>query len=301
MYERVPALTLFLLVLPGVICAGVALVVAAGALYGAWIKPQEGMDQDQARLFHGVRASLPRRAWGLCVEVWYQILSLILRTLHSFRALPALECDAGCVPVLVLPGFTENAGTMWWLARRLARAGFYPVLVDFPSTLHRIEQNVEFLRLFISSLRAKVGGEPIPVVAHSMGGLITRTLIHSHADHGVRTLVAIASPFRGTRLARIGTRLGLRGHCLGQMIPGSEFMQRFPPSLPCDVPILSLIALQENIVVPEWSAVVADAEVRVLERPWGHQTPLFAGEVYQQVEAWLLNYGVTRRSIDSMA
>jgi pimeloyl-ACP methyl ester carboxylesterase len=300
MSERLSGLT-WLWLVPALLCAVTAFVVALGALYGAWVRRNEAMDLDQARVFAGHRPSLARRAWGLCVEIWFQIISLVLRTLHVWRALPPPRTEPSGIPILVLPGYTENSGTMWWLARRLSRAGFYPILVDFPSTLHRIEQNVEFLRLYISTVRAKVGGEPIPIVAHSMGGLITRTLIHSHEDHGVRTLIAIASPFRGTRLARIGARLGLRGHCLGQMVPGSEFLRRFPPSLPCEVPILSIIALQENIVVPEWSAVVADAEVRVVPEPWGHLTPLFARRVYDQVESWLLHYGVTRRSIDSIA
>lgn len=292
---------LLMLAVPLTFCVAVALSIIAGALYGGWAKRQEAMDPEQARLFSAARASLPARAWGLCVEIWFQLFSLVLRTSHQLRLLPTLKYDGPCVPILVLPGFTENAGTMWWLARRLSRAGFAPMLVDFPSTLHRIEQNVEFLRLFIAKMREKLGGAPIPVVAHSMGGLITRTLIHSHPDHGVATLVAIASPFRGTRLAGIGARLRMRGHCLPQMQPDSEFMRRFPPSLPCQVPILSLIAFQENIVVPEWSAVIADAECRVLGHPWGHMTPLFASEVYQQVEAWLLRYGVGRRQMDSVA
>jgi hypothetical protein len=128
-----------------------------------------------------------------------------------------------------------------------------------------------------------------------MGGLVTRTLLHSRDDHGVIAFVAIASPFRGTHLARIGARLRL-GHCVGQMCPGSEFMQRFPPTLAARVPMLSMIAAQENIVSPEWSAVIAGAETRVLSEPWGHQAPLFMTEVHAHVEAWLLAHGVTRRA-----
>jgi pimeloyl-ACP methyl ester carboxylesterase len=283
------------LVPPAAFVVLTAASVTAGVLYGAWVKRGEVMDADQARLFGGVRASPLRRVWGLVVEIGYQMIALCLRALHDLKMLPPSRCrDASCTPVLVLPGYTENCGTMWWLGRRLARAGFYPMLIDFPSTLHRIEDNVEFLRLTIAALRSKLGLPAIPVVAHSMGGLITRTLVHTHADHGVLTLIAIASPFRGTHLARIGRSLGLRGHCLGQMVPGSDFLQRYPPTLRCEVPILSLMAFQENIVVPEWSAVVADAEVRVLSRPWGHQAPLFVGEVYTQIERWLLHHGVTQ-------
>ena len=183
---------------------------------------------------------------------------------------------------------------MWLLGWRLARAGFNPILIDFPSTLHRIESNVEFLAQRIAQIRAAAGGAQVAVVAHSMGGLITRTLIHSHDEHGVTTLVAISSPFRGTHTAQLGAWLRM-GHCLPQMRPDSEFMQRFPPSLPAKVPLLSMIACQENIVSPEWSAVVAGADTRVLSQPWGHQAPLFLTEVYVQVERWLLDHGVTRR------
>jgi pimeloyl-ACP methyl ester carboxylesterase len=289
---------MWLLALPVLFVVVTAASVTGGVLYGAWIKRGEVMDADQTRLFGGVRASLLRRVWGLTVEIGCQMVALGLRALHDLKLLPPSRCrDASCTPVLVLPGYTENSGTMWWLGRRLSRAGFYPMLVDFPSTLHRIEDNVEFLRLTIATLRSKLGLAAIPVVAHSMGGLITRTLLHTHADHGVLTLIAIASPFRGTHLARIGRWLGLRGHCLGQMVPGSDFLKRYPPTLRCEVPILSLMAFQENIVVPEWSAVVADAEVRVLSRPWGHQAPLFAGEVYTQVEGWLLHHGVTQHRL----
>jgi pimeloyl-ACP methyl ester carboxylesterase len=272
-----------------------AVTVTAGVLYGAWIKRGEVMDAEQKRLFGQARAGLLRRISGLVVEIGCQLVALCLRALHDLKLLPPSRCrDESCTPVLVLPGYTENCGTMWWLGRRLSRAGFYPMLIDFPSTLHRIEDNVEFLRLTIATLRAKLGLAAIPVVAHSMGGLITRTLLHTHADHGVLTLIAIASPFRGTHLASVGQMLGLRGHCLGQMVPGSDFLKRYPPTLRCEVPILSLMAIQENIIVPEWSAVVADAEVRVLNRPWGHQAPLFVGEVYAEVERWLLDHGVTQ-------
>jgi pimeloyl-ACP methyl ester carboxylesterase len=205
-----------------------------------------------------------------------------------------LRGAAGCTPVLIVPGYTENAGTMWPLGRYLARAGFNPILIDFPSTFHRIESNAAFLGQCIAQIRSQFGGAPLAVVAHSMGGLITRTWIHSAEDHGVSTLVAISSPFRGTHLARLGAGLKL-GHCLSQMMPGSEFMRRFPPELPPKVPTLSMIASQENIVSPEWSAVIAGADVRVLSQPWGHQAPLFLREVFVQVEGWLLAQGVTRR------
>ena len=282
-----------LLLAPALYLMCVGCVVVFGVLFCAWAKRGEPMDDDQARAFAGVSPAWWHRLWALLVEIVYQAISLVFRTVHGWRLLPLLAGGADATPVLVVPGYTENAGTMWPLAFRLARAGFNPILVDFPSTLHRIETNAEFLAVRIAEIRAAHGGAKVAIVAHSMGGLISRTLIHTRDDHGVIAFVAIGSPFRGTHLARLGAYFQL-GHCLSQMTPGSEFMRRFPPSLPPKVPTLSMIAPQENIITPEWSAVIAGAEVRVLSQPWGHQAPLFVPEVYLQLERWLLENGVTR-------
>jgi pimeloyl-ACP methyl ester carboxylesterase len=292
---RAEDLRIFLLA-PALFLAGIGLVVLSGVLYCSWAKRNDAMDADQASAFAGVRVSFVHRLWALLVEVVYQAISLVLRTLHAWRLLPAPSGAPGHTPVLLVPGYTENAGTMLPLALRLARAGFNPILIDFPSTLHRIESNADFLARRVAEVRSVTApGAPVAVVAHSMGGLITRTLLHSRDDHGVIAFAAIGTPFRGTHMARLGAALRL-GHCLTQMCPGSEFMQRFPPSLPPRVPTLSLIACQENIISPEWSAVIAGAETRVLSEPWGHQAPLFMNEVYRHVERFLLAHGVTRRT-----
>jgi pimeloyl-ACP methyl ester carboxylesterase len=282
-----------LLLAPAMYLLVIAAVVTSGAAYCAWAKRNDGMDADQARAFAAVKPAWTARLSKLLAEIGYQALSLVLRMLHSLGALPSLRGNAGYTPVLIVPGYTENSGTMWPLGRYLARVGFNPILIDFPSTFHRIESNAAFLGACIAQIRAESGGAPIAVVAHSMGGLITRTWIHSAEEHGVSTLVAISSPFRGTHLARLGAWFKL-GHCLSQMAPGSDFMRRFPPELTPKVPTLSMIASQENIVSPEWSAVIAGADVRVLSQPWGHQAPLFLREVFVQVESWLLEQGVTR-------
>ena len=52
--------------------------------------------------------------------------------LHQLHLLPPPRVDARGTPVLVIPGYIENAGTVWWLARRLARAGFNAILIEFP-------------------------------------------------------------------------------------------------------------------------------------------------------------------------
>jgi pimeloyl-ACP methyl ester carboxylesterase len=274
----------------------VAITVISGVLYCAWAKRRYSHDAGDAvelAVFRNFRASAFARSSGLAVEIVCQTFALVLRGLHVLRLLPPPRVDGRGTPVLVLPGYVENAGTVWWLARRLARAGFNAILIEFPTTICAIEQNVAYLGRRVEEVREAHAGREVAVVAHSMGGVITRTLMLTRPEHGIRTLVAIGSPFAGTHLARLGARLGI-GHCVPQLVPDSSFMQRFPPSLGAPVPMLSLIAPQENIVSPVWSAVVPGAQMHLLKAPYGHEAPLFVRSVCVEVEAWLLARGVER-------
>jgi pimeloyl-ACP methyl ester carboxylesterase len=275
--------------------AGVGIAVTAGVVYGHYAKLRyaEPLDPAQTAAFLRARAGLFRRARALVIETLCQATALAWQALHKLRLLRMPRGDRAATPIVVLPGYTENSGNMWFLGRFLARRGFNPILVDFPSTFRRIEDNAAFLGDVIARVRAEHGGTEVAVVAHSMGGLVTRALLRDRADHGVAALVAIAAPFRGTHIARVGAALGF-GKSVEQMVPGSEFLRRFPPSLPLPVPLLSIVAFQESIVSPEWSVVIEGAEVHVLDEPYGHEAPLFVPAALRAIEAWLVRNGVTR-------
>ena len=48
-----------------------------------------------------------------------------------------------------------------------------------------------------------------------------------------------------------------------------------------------MIALQDNIVSPPWSAFIDEGEDVVLERPVGHVAPLFLRTVARRIADWL--------------
>lgn len=260
--------------------------VAAGCALCAWKARGEAMDSEQALAFGAVKVGSVARLHGLAEEAVCQSIAFSTQALYRIGVLRLPRGPADGVPVVVLPGYTENAGTLWWLLRRLARAGFDPIAIDFPSTYHPIERNAAFLGERLRAIRAERGCADVSVVAHSMGGLVTRTLMLGGSDHGVRTLVAIGSPFRGTHVARLGVLTG-GGHSCIDMSPGSDYLLRHGPERASDVPILSLVAPQENIVCPAWSVVLPGATNVVLERAWGHEAPLFADATFRLIEAWL--------------
>jgi len=271
--------------------ASVAAVVIGGVLLGLFVRRAAARTAD-VHASHREAFALDRgiavldRLRGLGFEVACQSLVFGMQGLHFLGLLPSLRRDERRTPVLVLPGYTEDSGAMWWTARGLALRGHNPVLVDFPSTFAPIERNVDFLAGRIAEMRARYDGRPVLVLAHSMGGLIARALLHERSDHGIAALVAIASPFQGTPTARLGAAFGL-GASVRQMQPGSDLLRRYPPELGCPVPTLCAVARQEHIVMPEWTATVAGAQFEVVPEAYGHTAPLLLSSVLDRAAAFL--------------
>lgn len=273
----------------------VAVGVTAGLLAARWLARADEMDEAQARVFGSYRPSLGLRVLGQAVEIIASAFDLLLRFLWMLRLLPEPRDPGSGTPIVLLPGYFENAGGMWWLARRLSRRGFRPVLVDFPSTFVGIDHNARYLQQRLSEVRESTGSDRVAIIAHSMGGVVARTLLLSEQEHGVLTLIALASPFRGTHLARLAAWFHM-GASAVDMCPQSPFSGRYLPSAQASVPIRCIVGEQENIVSPPWSCVLPGCDTYVLSLPVGHDAPLHMQESYAQVEAWLEQDGVQRAS-----
>ncbi|MET0387719.1 MAG: alpha/beta fold hydrolase [Polyangiales bacterium] len=267
--------------------------VTGGLFVARFLSRDDPMDEAQARVFGTFRPSWGARLSGQLIECSTASFDLVLRALWLCRLLPQPRDPGSGTPVVLLPGYTENAGALWWIAWRLRRRGFRPLLIDFPSTFASIDSNVGFLRRKLNEVRELTSSERVAIVAHSMGGVIARALVLSDPNHHVLTVVALSSPFRGTHMARLGALLGL-GESVVDMSPNSPFAHRFLPSATATVPIRCIVGEQENIVAPPWSCVLPACDVHLMSVPVGHDAPLFLHESYAQVETWLLQDGVRR-------
>lgn len=267
--------------------------VTGGVMVARYLARNDPMDEAQARVFGSFRPSLAARIYGHVLEVLIASFDLVLRALWLLGLLRAPTDPGSGTPIVMLPGYTENAGALYWFARKLRRRGFRPFLIDFPSTFWPIDKNVAFLRNKIIAIRRETGCERVAIVAHSMGGVVARALLLSDPDHGVLTLIALASPFRGTHIARLGAFMHL-GESVIDMSPASPFAHRFLPSARASAPIRVIIGEQENIVSPPWSCVLPDCDVHLLSVPVGHDAPLHLRESYERLESWLLQDGVLR-------
>ncbi len=105
-------------------------------------------------------------------------------------------------PVVLVHGWGLNSGSMLWLRRRLQRDGWGPVsCFAYASRQANIEAAAAELRKHVDAAWA-ASPQPLTLIGHSLGGLVLRYYVRRYAARGVRRLVTLGTPHRGTLLAR---------------------------------------------------------------------------------------------------
>lgn len=198
------------------------------------------------------RASLAGAVVGLLLLVGAAGLGGPLAT-PGQEAPPAEE--AARVPVLLVPGWNDDAASLAPLRDRFVEAGWeaHRVLaMEFADPVGSNDDHAREIARAVESLRAVTGAETVDVVAHSMGGLALRHYLQFLDGAGaVRRAVFLGTPHRGTVLAILAWGDGGR-----EMVPGSDFLQRLnqDPGLPEGVEALSLRTPLDLRLVPALSA-----------------------------------------------
>lgn len=109
-------------------------------------------------------------------------------------------------PVLLLHGLGRRAASMAPLAGALARAGFAPALVGYPSTRHTVGGLVRDVVAPAIDAALSDGAARVHFVTHSLGGVLVRAEAARRADAGTplpsgSRAVFLAPPFGGSEMA----------------------------------------------------------------------------------------------------
>lgn len=251
--------------LPAAISVALAIVLAVPV---AWVLLSFLIAQ---RAGHGVRGR--RRTRYLWRAIFNEIagfaLALIAMSALSRprRSVPRSAAARSSRPVLLLHGFLCNGRVWGGVQRRLYAAGFGPIEApDLEPLLADIEAQARHVAPGLLALQRRCNGERVVIVAHSMGGLVARTLLRDLGAGVIRRIVTIACPHHGTDLVR------------GLTWPNARQMSRDSPwllSLNAEqegrfaVPMASIYSMEDNLLVPAGSARLRGAELQEL-RGIGH-------------------------------
>jgi triacylglycerol esterase/lipase EstA (alpha/beta hydrolase family) len=163
--------------------------------------------------------------------------------------------------VLFIHGFVCNRG-LWnpWL-RRLRERGTPFVALNLEPVFGSIDDYVKQIESAVTQLE-HCTGQPIVIVAHSMGGLALRRWWTAHGiDARVRRAITIGTPHQGTWLARFAMSRNSR-----QMQQGSRWLQTLAAHESADRAkrFTCFYGHCDNIVFPASTATLAGADNRHL-------------------------------------
>lgn len=177
------------------------------------------------------------------------LLSRVYMPFEAFWLGPdAPAAGDGRPRVLLVHGYLCNRGFWIWLAPRLARAGWRVATITLEPPFADIERFADALHERIERLTAESGGQPVLLVGHSMGGLVSRAYLRRYGAERVSRLITLGSPHSGTRLASFGLGRNAR-----QMEVGNAWLAELNAA-PLPVPATAVWSAHDTIVAPQDSA-----------------------------------------------
>ncbi len=188
------------------------------------------------------------------------------------------------VPVLLVHGYLCNRGIWWAFRRGLAAAGVGPVYsITLAPVWGRIDAMLAGFEQRINDICTQTGQQKIIIVAHSMGGLVTRAYVARSPANAARIaqVITLGSPHHGTRMALAGP-----AQCVDEMRVGSAWLAALEQAEVgvAHPPTTSIYTLNDDLVYPPESSQIAWGDNIVLNGV-GHVGMMFSKPVIARVVA----------------
>jgi triacylglycerol lipase len=188
------------------------------------------------------------------------------------------------IPILLVHGYFSNRGMWVRFRQRLAALTSAPIFtLTFEPPFDEINTFAKQLHKRIEEILQATEQSKVIIIAHSMGGLVTRQYMVDHGAHRIQQFISIGTPHQGTRLAYYGIgkctrQMWWRGEWLNALVE-KEKSQSKPATL-------SIYTTNDDIVYPPESSRL-DWATNVAVNHVGHVGLLFSAEVVGKVNGYL--------------
>jgi triacylglycerol lipase len=190
--------------------------------------------------------------------------------------------------VILVHGWLATSMDMSMLKYRLERAGFECEDVNF-SYFGAVGSIADYSLELARKVEVDCAGKgDVAIVAHSMGGLVTRYYLkHLRKTSQVNLVITIGTPHHGTLSGKIAPAAS---RCAREMTPGSDFLRSLnaPEEVTPGVEFHSIWTPTDGVVIPAENAVMCGAKnYQVAGFGMSHLTMLASETVFEMVETIL--------------
>ncbi|HEY5801989.1 MAG TPA: alpha/beta fold hydrolase, partial [Burkholderiaceae bacterium] len=193
--------------------------------------------------------------------------------------------DSAALPVLLVHGWGCNGGYWRGMSKAMSDARISHRAINLEPVLCAIDDYVPQLAKAVQDWAADTGSERIVIVAHSMGGLVSRAYLAQAGDSKVAHCITIGSPHHGTGLANHGIGLNCKQMRWQPGLGPSEWLTALAArDTATRAGITSICSRHDNIVSPPSSSVLEGAQVVVFDAI-GHVALALDARVQQRVIA----------------
>ncbi len=190
-----------------------------------------------------------RTVIGYLIGVLVHPYGLALRFIN--RGKPVF-IDRKKPPLLFVHGIYDNSNRWVYLRKKLGQHGYPLESFQYQSFFTPLDEIVANFNACIAKLEAEFPEHKPVIIAHSLGGIISRLwLINTANEQRILGLITLGTPHGGSRLATMAP-----GKLVRQISPNKEAITRLeqgskPPTVPC----ISICSNTDEAVLPADSLV----------------------------------------------
>jgi pimeloyl-ACP methyl ester carboxylesterase len=214
--------------------------------------------------------------------------------------------DPARVPVVFVHGINGSARDFKTVIDNLDRSRFQAWVFQYPSGF-RLELINEFLFRILEDLQVRYRFDRYAIVAHSMGGLVSRGAVNKIVARGgkqpIALYVTISTPWEGHEAAEMGTRYSpVVLPVWLDMSPGSPYLaELFRTKLPDSMPYYLFFGFRggsgsDGTVSLKSMLDLAgqDQAVRIAGLPEDHMSILASGTLIERLNAVLARHAAPK-------